>query len=82
MKRWEEEDEEEAVPTVEGQVAEQSSQEVHGVHDQNGDVGHLLHPFLGGAVNRDRSELAVLLCSAVVFTREVRPRLTCGARYR
>ena len=60
-----EEDREKAVPTVEGQVAEQSSQEVHCVHDQNGDVGHLLHPFLGWAVNRKgvRVSGAAVLCS-------------------
>lgn len=35
--------------TIEGQISKQCSQEVHGVHDCNGDVGHMLHLFLGGA---------------------------------
>ena len=39
--------------TIEGQVSKQSSQEVHGVHDSNGDVGHMLHLFLGGAEIRE-----------------------------
>ena len=39
--------------TIEGQVSKQSSQEVHGVHDSNGDVGYLLHLFLGGAEIRE-----------------------------
>lgn len=33
--------------TFKGQVAEESSQEVHGVHDKDGDVRHLLHSLLG-----------------------------------
>lgn len=35
--------------TVEGQISEQRSQEVHDIHDSDGDVGHVLHLFLGGA---------------------------------
>lgn len=35
--------------TIEGQISKQGSQEVHGVHDCNGDVGHMLHLFLVGA---------------------------------
>lgn len=33
--------------TFEGQVAKESRQEVHRVHDKDGDVGHLLHSLLG-----------------------------------
>lgn len=33
---------------VKCQVAEKGSQEVHGVHDQDGDVGHVLHSLLSG----------------------------------
>lgn len=39
----------EDVLTVKGQVAEEGSKEVHSVHDQDGDVGHVLHPPLSGA---------------------------------
>ena len=39
--------------TVEGQVAKEGGQEVHGVHDQNGDVGHLLHALLGGTGGKE-----------------------------
>lgn len=35
--------------TVEGQVAEQGGEEVHDVHDEDGDVGYLLHFLLGWA---------------------------------
>lgn len=34
------------VLTIKGQVAEESSQEVHGVHHQDGEVGDMLHPPL------------------------------------
>lgn len=35
--------------TDEGQISKQSSQEVHDVHDRNGDVGDVLHLCLCGA---------------------------------
>lgn len=38
--------------TDEGQISKQSSQEVHDVHDRNGDVGDVLHLCLCGAVIR------------------------------
>lgn len=34
--------------TIESQISKKGSQEVHDVHDRNGDVGHMLHLFLSG----------------------------------
>lgn len=34
--------------TFESQIAKKSCQKVHGVHDKDRDVGHLLHPLLRG----------------------------------
>lgn len=36
--------------TVEGEVAEEGSQEVHDIHDGDGQVGDVLHLPLGGTV--------------------------------
>lgn len=35
--------------TVKGEVAKQSCEQVHDEHGQDGDVGNILHAFLGGA---------------------------------
>lgn len=35
-----------AALTFKGQIAKESGKEIHGVHDEDGDVGHLLHPLL------------------------------------
>lgn len=32
--------------TFKGQVAKESCQKVHGVHNKDGDIGHLLHSLL------------------------------------
>lgn len=43
--------------TFKGQVAKESRQEVHGVHDKDGDVGHLLHSLLGWTGIREKGSI-------------------------
>lgn len=70
--------------TFKGQVAEESSQEVHGVHDKDGDVRHLLHSLLGRTkIGEEFYKYNIQHRHAVRIMYGVKEGwLTCGARCR
>lgn len=47
--------------TVEGEVAEEGSQEVHDVHNSDGQVGDMLHLLLGGTMAKQERGLVAKL---------------------
>lgn len=55
--------------TFKGQVAKESSQKVHGVHDEDGDVGHLLHPLLRWTEIRELCECHILHRHVIKYCR-------------
>lgn len=52
-----------AALTVKGQVAKERCQKVHGVHDKNGEVGHLLHLLLCWTEIRDLKVTPATFCT-------------------
>lgn len=52
--------------TKKGEVTKKSSQQVHDKHGQDGDVGDILHPFLGGAEIKASKENTIKTLSTVL----------------
>lgn len=42
--------------TEEGEVAKESSNQVHDKHGQDGDIGNVLHTFLGGTEGKQEEK--------------------------